>query len=328
MAEANGRKVAVLGSGLIGRSYAMLFASGGFKVTLYDLDPDQVSKAKADIGEQLQQLESQGLLRGALSRQEQFDLITEDTDLKTCVNGAFFVQECVPERLDIKRYLWSQVDPLVSDDVTLSTSTSALLPSAIAEGLRHKHRFIVCHPTNPPFYAPLVEVVPSQWTVPEVVRGTMELLSRVGQVPVLVRKEVPGFVLNRLQFAILGEAWRLVRDGVMTAGDLDKVMSSGLGTRYAFMGPWETTYLNAEGMESYLERYADMIFDIQKDQGGAEKMAVGPTLDAITRDMEVLAGPPAQLQTRRHWRNTRLAALAKLKADLATADDENQDANQ
>ncbi|XP_076445578.1 lambda-crystallin-like [Babylonia areolata] len=316
------RKIAVLGSGLIGRSYAMLFASGGFKVTLYDLDPEQVSKAKADIAEQLKLLESQGLLRGSLSRQQQFDLISTASDLKACVDGAFFVQECVPERLDIKRSVWGQVDPLVSDDVIMSSSTSALLPSAISEGLRNSERFIVCHPTNPPFYAPLVEVVPSQWTRPEVVSQTTDLLTTVGLVPVLVKKEVPGFVLNRLQYAILGESWRLVRDGVVSASDLDKVMSSGLGTRYAFIGPWETAYLNAEGMDSYLERYADMIFGVQQALGAPEKMTPGQTLEAIKRDMEAVAGPVPQLQARRRWRDARLAALAKLKVDLDAATDE------
>ncbi|XP_070189700.1 lambda-crystallin-like isoform X2 [Littorina saxatilis] len=306
--------------GLIGRSFAMIFASGGYKVTLFDLEPDQVSKAKADIQTQLGSLEREGLLRGSLSVQQQFDLITGVTDLATCVKDAFFVLECVPERLDIKRSVWSQVDPLVTDDVILSSSTSALLPSAISEGLRHKDRFVICHPTNPPFYAPLVEVVPSQWTRADVVQTTMELLREVGQVPVLVKKEVAGFVLNRLQFAIMGEAWRLVRDGVISAGDLDKVMSSGLGTRYAFIGPWETAYLNAEGMDSYVERYADMIFDIQKHQESAEKMALGPTLDAIKTDMEAVAGPISDLQTRRQWRDNRLAALAKLKVEMAAAD--------
>nr|KAG5695512.1 hypothetical protein BaRGS_008015 [Batillaria attramentaria] len=230
--------------------------------------------------------------------------------------------ECVPEHLNIKRDVWSKVDPVVTSDVILSSSSSALLPSDISEGLTHKQRFLVSHPTNPPFYAPLVELCLRPWTDPDVVPTTRELLSSIGLVPVLVKKEVPGFVLNRLQYVLLGEAWKLIRDEVMTATDLDKVMSCGLGTRYAFMGPWETAYLNADGMYSYRDRYADMIFGIQQDQQGPPEKMEGPVLDRIQKEMEAVAGPVSDLQKRRQWRDRRLAKLAKLKAEMDDADKE------
>ncbi|PVD28444.1 hypothetical protein C0Q70_11032 [Pomacea canaliculata] len=307
MADSGDRKVAIIGSGLIGRSYAMLFASSGYQVSLYDIEIEQIDKAKDDIKSQLLKLEEED---------EQYQLIQGVTDLKSCVEDAFFVLECVPERLEIKQNVWKEAEPFITrDDVILSSSTSALLPSDISRNFLRKERFIISHPTNPPFYVPLVEVVPASWTDADVVTQTLKLLESIGLVPVLVRKEVKGFVLNRIQYAILAESWRLIRDGVMTAGDLDKVMSCGLGVRYAFMGPFETAYLNAEGMHSYSERYADMILGIQQDMGPPERMD-GPVLDLIQIDMEATVGPVSEIQQRRQWRDRRLAALAKLKADL------------
>ncbi|CAG5119031.1 unnamed protein product [Candidula unifasciata] len=313
------KKIGVIGSGLIGRSFAMLFASAGYKVVIFDIEPAQTRAAKEDIREQLASLEKNGLLKGSLSRQQQFDNISTTENLEECVKNAFFIQECVPERLDIKRKVWAQVDKLVGDDVILSSSTSALLPSAISEGLTHKNRFIISHPTNPPFYCPAIEVVPAGWTDPDVIEKTFTVLKESGLVPVLIKKEVPGFVLNRIQYAIIGECYRLIKDGVVSPEDCDTIMSQGLGLRYAFMGPWETGYLNAEGMLSYGERYADMILDIQKSFGPPERIE-GPTLQAIHASMERLAGPVQDIQKRRQWRDKRLIALAKLKRDLDAED--------
>ncbi|KAK7503172.1 hypothetical protein BaRGS_00005437 [Batillaria attramentaria] len=294
------KKVAVIGSGLIGRSYAMLFASGGYRVELYDLDPEQVDKAKADIKDQLEVLEKQGLLRGALSREEQFNLITGVTDLSACAKGAFFVQ------------------------------------------------------TNPPFYAPLVELVPASWTDPDVVPTTRELLSSIGLVPVLVKKEVPGFVLNRLQFVLLGEAWKLIRDEVTTATDLDKftlmpdsfctighrirstTTSGKLSPSSAIRRtrtelPWPLnpdsashmyTTLTSPCMYSCRDRYGDVILGVQQDQQSPPEKMEGPVLDRIHKEMEAVAGPVSDLQKRRQWRDRRLAKLAKLKAEMDDEDKE------
>ncbi|XP_059141159.1 lambda-crystallin-like [Physella acuta] len=313
------QKIGVVGSGLIGRSFSMIYASAGYKVVIYDIQASQLESAQKDIWQQLVALEGQGLLRGTLTKEEQFNNISTTSCLKDCVSGAFLIQECVPEVLDLKRRVWADVDKLVSNDVILSSSTSALLPSAISEGLQHKNRFIISHPTNPPFYAPATEVVPASWTDPDVTERTLSLLKEVGQVPVLIKKEVPGFVLNRIQYAILGECFRLIRDGVVTTEDCDLIMSQGLGVRYAFMGPWETAYLNAEGMYSYSERYADMILNIQKDFGEPARMD-GPTLDAIQQSLEKTSAKVEDLPARREWRNKRLIALAKLKQELNKAD--------
>uniref|UniRef100_A0A0B6YTV8 3-hydroxyacyl-CoA dehydrogenase NAD binding domain-containing protein n=1 Tax=Arion vulgaris TaxID=1028688 RepID=A0A0B6YTV8_9EUPU len=312
-------KIAVIGSGLIGRSFSMLFASGGYRVVIFDIEPAQTKAAKNDIRQQLANLESNGLLKGTLTKEEQFDNISTTENLQDCLQDAFFIQECVPEQLELKRKVWAQIDSLVTGDVILSSSTSALLPSVISEGLVHRNRFIISHPTNPPFYVPAIEVVPAAWTDATVIEKTVSLLKESGLVPVVLKKEIPGFVLNRIQYAIMGECYRLIRDGVVNPIDCDTIMSQGLGMRYAFMGPWETGYLNAEGMISYGERYSDMILGIQNTFGPPVRME-GPTLQTIHSAMEELAGPVEDIQARRKWRDTRLISLAKLKRDFEKAD--------
>lgn len=315
------KNIAVIGSGLIGRSFTMLFASGGYSVTVYDVEPQQNQSAKEDIWRQLSMLESQGLLRGSLSKEQQFANISYTESLEKAVTGVFFIQECVPERLDIKQAVWTKVEKLMSPSTIMSSSTSAILPSKISEKLTHRNRFVVSHPTNPPFYAPATEVVPASWTDQDVVDTTVRLLKEVGQAPVVLKKEIRGFVLNRIQYAILAETWNLIRDGVVSPEDCDVIMSHGMGVRYAFMGPWETAYLNADGMYSYSERYADMIIGIQQDFKPPERMD-GPTLDVIQKGMENVAGPVENLSVRRQWRDRRLIALAKLKAEMDKADAE------
>ncbi|XP_005109678.1 lambda-crystallin homolog isoform X2 [Aplysia californica] len=309
------KKIAVIGSGLIGRSFSMLFVSGGYQVSVYDVEPAQNAVAKDDIWSQLNKLEEQGLLRGSLSKEQQFANITYTEDLAECVNGAFFIQECIPERLELKKSVFAKIEKVMSPDAIMSSSTSALMPSLISGDLTHKNRFVVTHPTNPPFYAPATEVVPASWTDADVIEKTVALLKEIGQAPVLLKKEINGFVLNRIQYAILAETWNLIRDGIVSPEDCDVIMSQGLGMRYAFMGPWETAYLNADGLHSYSDRYADMIYGIQKDFLPPEKIG-GETLDVIQRGMENVAGPVENLEQRRQWRDRRLVALAKLKAGM------------
>ncbi|XP_056013885.1 lambda-crystallin-like [Ostrea edulis] len=223
-------------------------------------------------------------------------------------------EECVHEELQLKREVHAKIDTFIKEDTIISSSASALVPSLISENLRHKKRFIVCHPTNPPFYAPLVEVIPAPWTDPEVVVKTKELLTEIGQVPVIVKKEIDGFVLNRIQYSIIGECWRLYEDGVMSVEDIDKVMSEELGRRYAFMGPLETAYLNADGMYSYGNRYAEMIYRVQSSFGPPRKMD-GPILEKIHNEIASRI-PLDKLHERRKWRDVRLASLQKLKNGL------------
>ncbi|XP_072013795.1 lambda-crystallin-like isoform X1 [Amphiura filiformis] len=307
-------KIAIVGSGLIGRSWAMIFASAGYQVTLYDILPSQVSTALENIKGRLDDLKKAGQLRGSLSPEEQFNLITGTNDLKEAIQGAGFVQECVPEVLELKRKVFKQMEEFAGDETILSSSSSCITPSEITETLQRRKQCVVSHPVSPPYYAPLVEIIPAPWTDQAVVDKTRALMEEVGQVPETLRRELPGFALNRMQYALINESWRLVQDGLLSCADVDKVMWAGMGMRYAFIGPFEVMHLNAEGMASYLERYSKTIQNVSGDFGP------NPTFDGegykqIVKEMDELI-PLDQLEERRKARDARMAALAKLKHDM------------
>lgn len=173
---------------------------------------------------------------------------------------------------------------------------------------------MVSHPINPPYYVPLVEVVPAPWTDPEVPKKTRAIMEQIGQTPVSLSREIPGFAVNRIQYALLNETWNLVAEGVLDVKDVDKVMSEGLGMRYAFLGPLETTHLNAEGYREYCQKYANTIYSVSQDFRPLEKWE-GPLVGKIATQLEA-AVPLDQLQARRQWRDLALTKLSQLKKEL------------
>lgn len=287
----------------------MLFTSVGYQVVLYDVQQEQVSAALSDILSQLQILEKNGALRGTDNASVQHSRISGTNSLKECVDGAFFVQESVPEDLSIKKKVFEDLDAIASADTILSSSTSCILPSKFTEGLQHKANCIVSHPTNPPYFVPMVEVVPAPWTSADVISKTRALMIELGQSPVTFKKESIGFGSNRLQYALLNECCHLVLDGVLSAADVDTLMSDGLGPRYAWMGPLETAHLNADGWANYIERYGATISSVSATlKGPADWSLAGPMVEQM-RDRI----PLETLEARREWRNERLVALSALK---------------
>ncbi|XP_043207249.1 lambda-crystallin homolog [Amphibalanus amphitrite] len=309
----NGKKVGIVGSGLIGRSWAMLFAGAGYQVRLFDVVSSQIPSALEDIKGQLERLSASGLLRGTLSAQQQMELITGASELSDCVSGAVHVQECIPESVELKQKMFEQLDALVDGTTVMCSSTSCIAASKFTQNLKHRSRCLVAHPVNPPYYVPLVELIPAPWTDPEAVTQTRQLMIEIGQSPISLNKEMPGFALNRIQYAILNECWYLVSEGVLSAEDIDTVMKDGLGPRYAFMGPLETAHLNAEGMLNYCERYGSTIEGVSKTLGPIPHWG-GAQAEEIHRQLTAMV-PLEKLQERRAWRDARLTALAKLKKD-------------
>lgn len=308
--------IVIIGSGLIGKSWAMVFASGGFRVRLYDIVKEQVTAALEDIRKQMDELTKSGMLRGSLSADQQISLISGSSDLKTALEGAIFIQECVPENLELKLKIFSDLDAHVNNTTILSSSTSCLSPTKMFNGLRHVKNCIVAHPVNPPYYVPLVELVPHPETDLITVEKTYHLMKKIGQSPVKLMKETDGFVLNRLQYAVISEAWRLVQDGVITPRDVDIVMSEGLGMRYAFLGPLETAHLNAEGFKSYCQRYGEGIERVLKTFGPVPSFSgdVAEKIDQALWDDQ--PDKSDQLKARREWRDACLSHLAKLKKEM------------
>ncbi|XP_073243306.1 lambda-crystallin-like [Porites lutea] len=306
----NKGKVAIIGSGLIGRCWSVLFSSAGYKVALYDTVASQLSTALTSIEAQLCDMESKGLMRvGGITAQKALQLVSSFDDLQKAVDGALYVQECTPENVDLKKKVFANLDSFVTSDKTiLASSTSCLVPSKFTESLTHRKQCIVAHPINPPYYVPLVEIVPAPWTDSDVVDRTVALMKEIGQAPVVTKKEVNGFIFNRLQYAIIMEAWRLVEDGVCSPEDVETTITEGLGLRYSLIGPFETMQLNANGIRDYCERYGANIKHVCEEQGGPRSLS-GETLDKLEKELNQTM-PLEQLNERRSLRDKRLAALA------------------
>lgn len=176
---------------------------------------------------------------------------------------------------------------------------------------------LVAHPLNPPYFIPLVEVVPAPWTTAENVERTRKLMLALGQSPVVLRREVQGFATNRIQYAILNEVWRLVADGIINVADADRVLSEGLGLRYALMGSLETAHLNAPGgVADYFQRFGGEIAAVSATYGPTPDMrGEKETLDEIARQCEQLV-PLQALEQRRAAREEFLTRLSTLKRQL------------
>ncbi|XP_069009761.1 lambda-crystallin homolog [Embiotoca jacksoni] len=316
MSSADMKTITVIGSGLIGRSWAMVFVSGGYSVKIYDNQPGQSAKAITEISKQLGELEEAHMLRGKLSATQQLTLLSSYDDLAQALEGAFFVQESVFEQLEVKQSIFQDIERLVGTDIILSSSTSCLVPSNVFSRVQNRSRCLVSHPVNPPYYVKLVELVPHPETAANVMDNTHALMTKVGQVPVLLKKEIDGFALNRVQAAIIAESWRLVQDGIVSVKDIDLVMSEGLGMRYAFIGPMETMHLNApEGLEDYMKRYGEGITRLLKSFGPVPDFCGEGAKSVVNEMCELIPSDEQHLSARKERRDKLLMCLAKLKKD-------------
>jgi L-gulonate 3-dehydrogenase len=302
--------VAVVGAGLIGRAWSIVFARAGYAVALWDPARHAVDAALHFISERLPELADAGLLREppptVLAR------IRRAATLQMAVEQAAYVQENGPERVPEKRALFAELDRIAAKETILASSTSGIPASAFTEHLPGRARCLVAHPVNPPYLIPVVEICPAPWTEPEIVACTRDIMAQAGQVPATVNKEMQGFVLNRLQGALLAEAFRLVADGVISPADLDATVKHGLGLRWSFMGPLETIDLNAPGgLEDYCARYGGLMADLQRQMTPRvwDQELIGK-LEAARRE-EL---PKNLHAVRQEWRDRRLMALLAHKA--------------
>jgi 3-hydroxyacyl-CoA dehydrogenase len=302
------RRVAVVGSGLIGRSWAIVFARGGFDVALHDGAPGVAAAARGLVADGLDALVGHGLLHDAAAAARR---VRVAADLADALAGADLVQENLPERLELKRAIFADLDRLAPSDAILASSTSTIVASAFTENLAGRHRCLVAHPVNPPHLVPVVELVGAPWTAPDVVARAKAIYEQVEQVPIVVRRETEGFILNRLQAVLLSEAFRLVADGYVSPQDLDKTIKDGLGLRWSFMGPFETIELNAPGgIPDYCARYGAVLSRLS---AADPQIYAGESLERILAQWGARPSEE-EVALRMRTRDRRLAALKAHKA--------------
>jgi len=307
--------IAVVGAGLIGRAWAIVFARAGHPVRLHDMDADTMTGSHAYIEARLHELAGFGLLDDTpdvvLAR------IRCEPNLADALRDVVMVQENIRETVEAKTDIFAKLDALTPPDAVIASSTSWLPASTFTEGLAGRARCIVGHPTNPPYLVPLVELCPAPWTDPKVMERAHAIYAAAGQTPVTLSREIPGFLLNRVQAAVLNECFTLFEQGLASADDIDKVLKDGLALRWSFMGPFETIDLNApQGVTDYAKRYGP--------QNRATMSGVQPfswAEDTVARvDVERRKHlATSEIGTRSAWRDRRLMALAAHKRQAPTS---------
>jgi 3-hydroxyacyl-CoA dehydrogenase len=308
-------RAAVVGTGLVGRAWSIVFARAGLEVAMWDPAAGAVEKALGLIDEALPELAEAKLLRGEAPATVRGRLRPAGS-LREALAGADHVQESAPERVEVKQALWRELDEAAEPQTVLASSTSGIPASAFTEELQGRARCLVAHPINPPHIVPLVELVPAPWTDAATVERTAALMRQVGQSPIRLNREVKGFVVNRLQGALLAEAFKLVEDGVCSTADVDAAIGDGLGLRWSFIGPFETIDLNSPtGVRGYCEMLGQLYYELAQEQAEARRW--GPELVAKIEAERRERLAAADITKRAQWRDRRLAHLmaAKTEAD-------------
>ncbi|PRZ55318.1 3-hydroxyacyl-CoA dehydrogenase [Paraburkholderia fungorum] len=254
--------IGVVGTGLMGVGIATQSALHGHRTIVHDVDPARLAsvapKAEAVLDELIDCGRiDHGAKHAALARIEthaQLDVMA----------SAQFVIEAIPEVLELKHRLYASLTGLMADDAILASNTSGFPPDQLVAPLRAKERFLIAHFWNPPHMIPLVEVVPGTATAPEVTERTAALMSAIGMEPVVLAKAIPGFVGNRLQFAVLREALNIVRSGAATPDVVDRVMKASLGRRWGIVGPFEGADMG--GLDTFLDISTHLMPELAKDE--------------------------------------------------------------
>ncbi len=305
------QKIGIVGSGLIGSSWAIVFARAGCEVMVFDRDPETFEPSRRYIQENLGELAALGMLKDP---EAVFQRVGFTPRLEAALEEAAYVQESVFEQLEVKREVFERIDPLLRPGMIVGSSTSGIPASRFTQSLSNRQACLIAHPVNPPHLIPLVEIVPAPWTDGSAVEFTRELMETVGQSPILVNGEIEGFILNRLQGALLNEAWWLYQEGYATADDIDKTVRNGLGLRWSFMGPFQTIDLNSpKGIAEYAERLAPLYLSVARSRSDPQPWSQ----EAIHKAEQELRQKRVKgdIPKSRIWRDKLLLALKKWKMD-------------
>jgi 3-hydroxyacyl-CoA dehydrogenase len=306
-------RVAIVGAGSIGVAFAIVFARAGARVALFDPDESRRRLARDELRTRIGSLIEYGLVGepadALLSR------VTVFADLAASVRDAELVQECAPESVELKRRLYAELEQAAPADCVLASSSSALPASSFASDLAGRGRCLVAHPGNPPYLLRVIELVPAPFTDAAAVDRAEALYRSAGLVPVRVAREVEGFVFNRLQGALLREAYCLVRDGVASVEDIDTVMREGLGPRWSIIGPFETVDLNTRGgIASHAQKMGPAYERMGAERGQHDPWT--PELVAQVAAARRALLPLDQWEARVEWRDRMLMALVRHRQAL------------
>lgn len=301
--------IAIAGAGSIGIAFAIQFAKAGYNVNVWDQFPEVFHKAKLDIEHRLNLLQDNGILK--VSKNEIIEKIEFINDFNEAFSNADLIQECIPEKIELKKDFIERLGGIVNDFTCISSSSSAIKASSIADDCDFKEQILVGHPGNPPYLIPVIEVVPSEWTHDEIISKTIKIYENAELHPILVNKEVEGFVFNRLQGALLREAYCLVRDGVCSVNDIDTVVKLGLGKRWAVLGPFETVDLNTQGgIASHAIKMGPAYERMGSDRGQYDPWTPELVSKVVQQRRELL--PLDKWQERVHWRDQQLMKITQL----------------
>ena len=309
------KNVGVIGGGLIGASWAAIFSKSGFNVFVYDPFPDVFETYKSRVTSFLEELKS---IDETINIEESLNRISANVTIEDLCSNVEYIQESAPEILSVKQELFAKLDNLAPDEVVIGSSSSAMPISSITQNLKGQHRCIIAHPANPPHLIPCVEICPGENTSNKTIEKTKEIFTVSGASIVNVKKEIDGFILNRLQGALLNEAMRLYSDGYASSDEIDATIRDGLGLRWAFMGPFETIDLNAPGgIKDYISRYGPMYIEMAKNQTKIPDWSeeAGKKLEIERR--KILGHD--ELENRAKKRNQLLKSLRKVKIDNGEA---------
>lgn len=305
--------VACVGAGVIGRGWAQVFLRAGRETRLWDQAPAQTVKARAWIEHDLANDAAEGVIDPTEAR-ARLDRLSIHDDLAGALAGAAYVQESGPEDLAIKRDIFAAVDALADPGAILASSTSGLDISEIVGDIDGVARAIMAHPFNPPHVVPVVEVMAAQGTDPQTMTRTIEFLRAVGQQPVVINFYVPGFIINRLQAAVVREAIHLAESGVAEVDAIDACMRNGLGLRWAVFGTFGVNNTNAdEGIRQYYRRFGGAYREMMADLDGTAPSFDEAMIERIASGVDAMEGGAAIADLCR-WRDRMVRKIRTLKA--------------
>jgi 3-hydroxyacyl-CoA dehydrogenase len=304
------RRIAIIGTGVIGASWAAQYLARGFDVIATNPDPNAESKLRKDIDAAWKELTIIGLSPGATR-----DRLTFTSNMKEALSEADFVQENAPERPDFKIKLFAEIDDATPSDSIIASSSSGLTMSVIQSGCKHPERCVIGHPFNPPHMIPLVEVVGGNKTSPEAIQQAMAFYAAIGKKPIHLHKELPGHAANRLQAALYREVIYLIEQGILSVEDVDAAVSWGPGLRWGVMGPNLLWHVGGGqgGIHHFMEHLMDPLAALMKNLGNPEltgelkqTITQGVLREAGNRSMEQLAQEESEM----------LLGLLRLRAGL------------